>query len=126
MSNLLLETANRLLKENDKLTMPVNSSNIVKISKRETPVIATEKWIVKEKHLCKKFHFFAIEDRNLFMLELLNYEAKTGHNARFIVTEDYISVALITKNVNSVTELDKEYSRFADSLYRDVSYAEKD
>lgn len=126
MSNLLLETANKLLKENDKLTMPVNSSNIVKISKRETPVIATEKWTIKEKHLCKKFHFFAIEDRNLFMLELLNYESKTGHNARFIVTEDYISIGLITKNVNSITELDKEYSKFADSLYRDVSYAQKD
>lgn len=124
MNNLLNETINRLL-ESDKLTMPVNSSKIIKVSKKETPILASEKWIVKEKHLCKKFHFFSIKDRNLFVLELLKYEDENGHYSKMIVSEDYVSIALITKNINSVTELDKEYSRFADLLYRDVSYAEE-
>lgn len=125
MSNLLTETINKLLKENDKLTMPVNTSKIIKVSKKEVPIIASEKWVIKEKHLCKKFYFFSIKDRNLFMLELLKYEDKNGHYAKFIVSEDYISIALITKNINAITELDKEYCKFADLLYRDVSYAEK-
>jgi len=124
MNNLLTETMNKLL-ENDKLTMPVNSSKIVKISKKETPVIASEKWVVKEKHSCKKYYFFSIKDRNLFMLELLTYEDKNGHYAKFVVAEDYISIALITKNINSITELDKEYAKYADLVYRDVSYAEE-
>jgi pterin-4a-carbinolamine dehydratase len=124
MSNLLTETMNKLL-ENDKLTMPVNSSKIVKVSKKEAPIIASEKWVVKEKHLCKKYHFFTIKDRNLFMLEMLTYEDKSGHYAKFVVAEDYVSIALITKNVNSITELDKEYAKYADLVYRDVSYAQE-
>lgn len=125
MSNLLTETVNRLYLESNELTMPVNSSKIIKVSKKEIPIIASEKWIIKEKHLCKKFHFFSIKDRNLFMLELLMKEHKTGHYAKFIVAQDYISIALITKNINSITELDKEYAKYADFVYKDVSYAKE-
>lgn len=57
---------------------------------------------------------------------LMEYETKTQHNATIIVTEGEVTVEVRTKDVDQVTELDKEYANWSDELYRDVVYSRPD
>lgn len=90
--------------------------------KKKLPIIATEKWkLHKESNkLIKKFYFDNVVQRVTFTAILLEYELKIKHHATFLIEDDFVAIALITKDINDITELDKEYARFADQAYRDV------
>ena len=50
------------------------------------------------------------------------YERQVKHNAKITIDENEVMIQLTTKDVNSVTELDKEYAKFSDVLFRDLAY----
>lgn len=92
---------------------------------RDVPIIAFSRWTrVKDDHgtsLMKKFVFVDITDRAEFVKLLMKYEAKVRHAAKMLVVDNDVSLALQTSNINSVTDIDTEYARFADEAYRDIA-----
>lgn len=89
----------------------------------ELPVIPMNKWLRENGKLCKKFLFRTTTARNLFLGHLFEYETDVNHHASLRIDEDYVEVRVFTKNLDSITEIDKEYARSADNIYKDVVYS---
>lgn len=89
----------------------------------EAPLIAVSKWETLDGQLVKTYSFRRPDDREVFVMELFAYEKQVGHNATMTVTADKVNLRLFTHDTDMVSELDKEYARYADQVYRDVSYA---
>lgn len=88
-------------------------------------IVASDKWekVDSPLRLRKSYSFMSQEKRNLFVIELFEYEARIGHNATITVEEGKVVLDVRTKDVDQITELDKEYAKFADVLFRDVVYS---
>lgn len=84
------------------------------------PVIPVNTWKKSQEYYVKKFDFREQKHRNEFIKQLLEYEDEVGHNAKLVINEGLVVVMLQTKDIELVTELDKEYARYADSVYKDV------
>lgn len=96
--------------------------------KIELPVVPMEKWVLKgdPKKLVKTFRFRRPSDRNMMIIALLEYEEEAQHHADMIVREETLQVILYTRNVELVTEIDKEYARHADEIFKDIVYTSAD
>lgn len=89
----------------------------------DKPIMAVEKWhLDNQEMLSKRFFFENLPDRNRFITSLMNYELEAGHHAKIIVSNKDVVVKLKTHDVDKVTELDKEYSKYADVIRRDIAY----
>ena len=88
------------------------------------PIVAVEKWMVQPgtKQLTKNYRFRMTPQRNDFVQGLLDYESNVQHHAVIVVEEESVKVSLITKDIDQVTSIDKEYAKFCDVLYRDIVY----
>ena len=84
------------------------------------PVIAMNTWKKSEDYYVKKFEFRVQAHRNEFIKQLLEYEDEVGHNAKMVVNEGLVVLMLQTKDLERVTEIDKEYAKYADAVYKDV------
>jgi pterin-4a-carbinolamine dehydratase len=91
----------------------------------ELPVIPMNRWRLEgsPSALTKTFGFMRKGDRNKMLEALFDHEDATQHHAVITIEEDTLKISLLTKNVEQVTELDKEYAKFADQAYKDVVYA---
>lgn len=89
----------------------------------ETPIIPVDRWLEHNGSLCKTYRFRRTHDRDSFVMQLLAYEAAAKHNAEILINEDKVSLRLRTRDVNMTTELDKEYARYADVLFKDLVYS---
>ena len=100
----------------------------VKPIEGDIAIIPVDKWKKLESptRLRKSFKFMNSSARNHFVLKLFEYEKDTGHNATITVDEGEVTLDLRTKDIDQVTELDKEYAKFADVLYKDVVYNRSD
>lgn len=90
---------------------------------RDVPVIATDKWKKLGNSLTKTYKFISNELRNDFVRQLLIHEETAGHNATMKIQSEVVTLVLQTHDIEQVTELDKEYARAADELYKDVVYS---
>lgn len=101
---------------------PMSNSQLpVKPKQAEVPIIVVNRWMRADDVLVKTYEFQRPDDRQSFMMQLFEYEKEIQHNAEFVVTMESITVKVSTHNVG-VTELDMEYARFADALFKDVVY----
>lgn len=96
--------------------MPIIPKNDDKI------IIPTAKWMINDGQLEKTYRFLTVKIRNQFISELLEYEEQIGHHALMNVERDNVYLKLFTKDTNKISELDKEYARHADLVYKDVLY----
>jgi len=85
-------------------------------------VIPTAKWVNNEGQLEKTFRFLSVKIRNQFINELLEYEEHVGHNANMSIEKNNVFIRLFTEDTDKISELDKEYARHADLVYKDVLY----
>ncbi len=60
------------------------------------------------------------EQLHFFVLELLEYQEKLGHHAKIVVQNGDVSVEVFTHGVERITNLDKEFAREADEIYKDA------
>jgi pterin-4a-carbinolamine dehydratase len=95
----------------------------VRYSKNEPPIQPSFKW---EKFsldgatcLKKIFVLNNIQNRNYMINELLDYEQQVGHNAVIHINGNKITLLVYTKGINSITDIDHEYAKFADMLHKD-------
>jgi pterin-4a-carbinolamine dehydratase len=109
----------------DKARRPMTFGRIpIKPIEGDVAIVATEKWkkVDSPTRLRKTYKFRTQHQRNLFVSELFGYEEKTTHNATITVEEGQVTLDVRTKDVDQVTEIDKEYAKFADVLFKDVVY----
>lgn len=105
----------------------VENSLPIKPIVTDKPIIAVEKWHLDDQEmLSKRFFFENLADRNRFITSLLNYELQKGHHAKIIISNKDVVIKLKTHDVDKVTELDKEYGKYADVIRRDIAYNLKD
>ena len=90
----------------------------------DVAIIAVDKWVTTKNpvSLRKTFKFRSLDLRNKFVKKLLQYEVETQHNAVLTVEESAVMINLHTKDIDQITELDKEYAKFADIIYKDIVY----
>jgi pterin-4a-carbinolamine dehydratase len=86
-------------------------------------IIPANAWKKHEGGIVKKYEFFRRADRDRFVSSLLQYESVSGHPATILIKESAVTLSLKTQNLNSVTELDKEYAHYADESFKDIVYA---
>ena len=99
-----------------------NNSGPVKVS-QTLPILPKNRWILENKRkLRNHLTFNTISQRNVFISQLLQYEAEKVHFAEIEISDLDVKVCIFTKNLESITELDKEYAKFVDVLYKDVMY----
>jgi pterin-4a-carbinolamine dehydratase len=100
----------------------------IKVAMRTLPVLPTDRWAqVKLPDGCgslfKAFEFQNNELRDRFILGILEYENHTEHRAKVTFSDKRVMVSVVTKHIDIITELDKDYTKFCDTLYRDVVYS---
>lgn len=71
--------------------------------------------------LGRTYKFSSHYHRNTFVTELLSQEEMVGHEAKITIEGMRVTVEVWTHDIERVTELDKEYADFCDTLYSDVS-----
>lgn len=86
-------------------------------------IIPTDRWEEKDGNLIKAFKFRTIEQRTAFVHDMLEYETKVGHHAKIHIDELVVAIKLTTRNIKQITELDKEYAKYSDDVYKDVCYS---
>lgn len=96
-----------------------NALPVTPVVNPRLPIVPVEKWNRVDGKLTKPFKFISIKERNAFIASLLEYEAESEHNADMMITENSVTLFIWTKGVDVITELDKEYGRFADMAYKD-------
>lgn len=109
----------------DAANQPMDFGSLPVKAKEPAPtIVASERWQHLKQPNCmtKSFRFRRPEDRTRFVVELMEYEDATQHHAEMLVTEDAVSLKLVTKDIDEVTESDHEYGKYADALYLDICY----
>jgi pterin-4a-carbinolamine dehydratase len=88
----------------------------------EAPILVVDRWQEVAGALHKVYTFRRIEDRDAFVVNLLSYERATQHHATLTVDHDTVTLKLQTKDVDRVTNLDREYAKYADASFRELVY----
>ncbi len=90
----------------------------------DNPIIAVNRWSIIDStgYLTKIYEFRNLEMRNSFVKTLLNYEKTVQHLSIMTIDDLRVKIELMTKDINEVTNVDKEYARFADVAYKDIVY----
>ena len=104
----------------------LDQNKIIVPKKNEVPIIAINKWQRSLNFLEKKFLFRKIDDRNLFIEILIEYEKQIEHSIHIEIYELSVNIKLQTKNINIPTEIDKEISKYLDLVYKDICYSPND
>lgn len=116
---------NKLIALNEDLVQQASKNTVrpavpVHAQKPKLPVRPVQQWTKTESYMEKTFEFSDPSERNMFLFQILGVEEEKGHNADMDVKEKSVKVRLTTRDVNRVTELDREYSQAADSIYSEL------
>lgn len=96
----------------------------VKSVEPSLPVVPIDKWQkLPEGKLYKRFLFQDIPTRNDFVERILDHEDEINHRASIKIEDTYVDLTVFTKDVDVITELDKEYAKAANDIFKDVVYS---
>ena len=95
----------------------------VQAKESEQPIIASERWHNVNGKLVKRFAFRERRLRDAFVNALFEYELTVQHQADMFISGDEVRLCVFTRHIDHITELDREYARFADASFKDVVYS---
>lgn len=103
-------------------TIP-SSKGPVRLNREEhVPVVPMNRWVFEDKKRLRKcFVFENVDDRNQFLFQVIQYESLKKHYADIRVSEKVVEVCVQTKNLDSVGDIDKEFARTCDVIYKDIN-----
>lgn len=104
----------RTSRDNDISRMPISPS------RANRPIVPLERWSTVDGVYVKTYHYQSLTHRNEMIKCLLKYEEDINHCASMHVDEKSLTLSLKTKTIDSITELDKEYAKYADQVFKDV------
>ena len=78
-------------------------------------------WELKKfpNRLIKKFKFKKRKHLSNFLGDVIDYENETQHHAEIVVRYKTVTIKVWTHTLNDVTEVDMEYARMINEIYRD-------
>jgi len=76
--------------------------------------------VASPNRLNKTYEFESSETLKVFLNEMLDYQDSVFHHGKFIVDYLKVTAEVYTHDVDDVTEVDLEWSKMADDIYRDV------
>ena len=102
------ESSGKLLNESFETSLPVAVSEC--------------NWEIHQspERFSRKFSFSTKQNVMDFIKEVLSYERSTGHDGTLKIEGLSVTVEVYTHDVNKITELDQEYRRSVNDIYRDV------
>jgi len=77
--------------------------------------------VASPNRLNKTYEFENSQILKAFLLEMLDYQESVSHHGKFIVDYPKVTVEVYTHDLDDVTEIDLEWSKMADNIYRDVN-----
>lgn len=95
-------------------------------------LIAQNRWLlIRDEHksikyLQKEYDFTNIEKFSMFIHDIVDYQMQHNHFAEMQITYDVIKnlhivyIEVYTRNINQVTNLDKEFARYCDIVFKDL------
>jgi len=126
MKQTLLEINSKFIKRSQKMIFENIELPVKVTDEREALAInPMHKWTILEdpKRLVRQYDFRLRDQKRDFITGLLDYEDETSHQSKMTLFDDSVQVEVWTKGIDQPSELDKEYAKFADSLYRDIVYS---
>ena len=124
MTNLLWEHGPHLGHPGGDSTVP-SELPIVRIRAvdlRKPIITPVERWQRSEGRLVKTYRFVDTACRREFVRAVMDREESTGHKVEMSMGTDKVTLVLCTPGVDVPTELDREFAKFADVVYRDVAF----
>lgn len=89
----------------------------------DVPIVVVNRWTKDDSCLKKTFIFMILKQRNDFLNQVMDHEEEVGHYSEIIIKKENVTVKLKTPGVDRITELDKEFSKWIDELYKDIVYS---
>jgi len=94
------------------------------------PVRSVWQVVQNPERLVRPYVFKDAGGLKYFVNNLIDYQEKVQHHANIEIDHLTVVVSTSTKDLNSVTELDKELASFCDEIFEDITffedYAEKE
>lgn len=114
-----------LLKEVTSTFLGRSAGSPIRPVERDAPIQPSDRWVDTQgkKSTVKTFVFDMPEKRDRFIQALMSYEYEKRHHATVTFDERNVKVRLATRNIDQVTELDREYASYLDKLYKDINHA---
>lgn len=94
----------------------------IKPLKNNVAIIPVQTWNNIGGILSRAYQFKSNKSRNIFVELLLQREDEIKHPCRYIITDKQVIVKLTTKTIQKPTEIDFEFSKWIDSMFKDVIY----
>jgi len=79
-------------------------------------------WQELDGHLCSHFYFNNISHINYFLNLILERANQINHMPDINISDLSVSVALQTKDLNQITELDLDFASFISEVYDDIKF----
>jgi len=78
----------------------------------------------KKNFIGKTYYFDYYKHMIYFINEILSYADLKNHYPELSIKESHVFVSLSTKEINEVTEIDIEYSKYIDEIFDEIKYIE--
>ena len=120
--SLLKEISESLLRDSPQVTGPEYLRGMTSVSAPIRVASPRSEWEIVDspKRLSRVFFFTESPTLKAFLGHMLDYENQKLHHAEIKINEMSVEISLFTRDLNAITELDYDYAKFADVIYRDL------
>jgi pterin-4a-carbinolamine dehydratase len=129
MSNILENIINNNKKINFDFTKSLNQTLNENLNYDASPVPIAAKessWETiddqNRTYLIKSYNFERYRHLIYFTSEILEHARQKNYHPELLIKENIVTMILCTQDLNEVTELDIEFSKFSDSLYSEINF----
>jgi len=116
----------KILMENYFAIDQVNGSPSFGMNRDVPLTVYKNNWVVKKEpeRLTRVFNFDLRDRLKDFVSDVLSLEDQISHNGSLTVDHNKVAIEVFTKDLDRVTNLDKEYTALVDQLYDNCQYYE--
>ncbi len=106
-------------------TLPSNTP-IAPFNRRteKFPVFPVARWNDVDSKLRKRFTFIGAETLMRFVNEVIEYSEELNHHSVITISKRTVDITVWTRNLSIITEIDREFARHVDEIYKDVIHSE--
>ena len=79
-------------------------------------------WQVTQDLLSRDYYFENRDNLSYFLINILDHAKELGHDPVLIIDYPKVIVELSTHELQEVTEVDLEFSKFIDEVYEDITF----
>lgn len=108
----------------EKARRPMSFGNLPVVPRdKDVPIMAVNRWNKSDNSLIKTYDFISKDLRNDFVRQILMHEERAGHHCTMTIQNDSVTLTLQTRDIAQITELDREFAKCSDEIFKDVVYS---